>query len=181
MVKIGIAGASGYTGLELIRLLAGHPEAELTVLTSETFQGQNIAEVFPSLNGVVDLKLRPLDDSITQDCSVLFLALPHIAAMEKLPVYPSAWCWTDEAENVLEGMSWLRSDSKANAASVAPELESWIMQNPNSWLIIDGRGNRIPGAGGRLEELLRNLATTVVMIVDEIDKAHPFPAWEFPL
>ena len=92
MVKIGIAGASGYTGLELIRLLAGHPEAELTVLTSETFQGQNIAEVFPSLNGVVDIKLRPLDDSITKDCSVLFLALPHIAAMDKLPVYLQADC-----------------------------------------------------------------------------------------
>ena len=94
MVKIGIAGASGYTGLELIRLLAGHPEAELTVLTSETFQGQNIAEVFPSLNGVVDLKLRPLDNSITQDCSVLFLALPHIAAMDKLPVYLQSDCKT---------------------------------------------------------------------------------------
>ena len=92
MVKIGIAGASGYTGLELIRLLAGHPEVELTVLTSETFQGQNIAEVFPSLNGVVDIKLRPLDDSITKDCSVLFLALPHIAAMDKLPVYLQADC-----------------------------------------------------------------------------------------
>jgi N-acetyl-gamma-glutamyl-phosphate reductase len=92
MVKIGIAGASGYTGLELILLLAGHPEAELTVLTSETFQDQNIAEVFPSLNGVVDLKLRPLDDSITQDCSVLFLALPHIAAMDKLPVYLQSDC-----------------------------------------------------------------------------------------
>jgi N-acetyl-gamma-glutamyl-phosphate reductase len=92
MVKIGIAGASGYTGLELIRLLAGHPEAELTVLTSETFQGQNIADVFPSLNGVVDLKLRPLDDSITKDCSVLFLALPHIAAMDKLPVYLQSDC-----------------------------------------------------------------------------------------
>lgn len=92
MVKIGIAGASGYTGLELIRLLAGHPEAELTVLTSETFQGQNIAEVFPSLNGVLDIKLRPLDDSITKDCSVLFLALPHIAAMDKLPIYLQSDC-----------------------------------------------------------------------------------------
>jgi len=92
MVKIGIAGATGYTGLELIRLLAGHPEVEFTVLTSETFQGQNIAEVFPSLNGVVDIKLRPLDDSITKDCSVLFLALPHIAVMDKLPVYLQADC-----------------------------------------------------------------------------------------
>jgi N-acetyl-gamma-glutamyl-phosphate reductase len=92
MVKIGIAGASGYTGLELIRLLAGHPEAELTVLTSENFQGQNIAAVFPSLNGVVDLELRPLDYSITKDCSVLFLALPHIAAMDKLPIYLQSDC-----------------------------------------------------------------------------------------
>ena len=92
MVKIGVAGASGYTGLELIRLLAGHPEAELTVLTSESFQGQNIAEVFPSLNGVVDIKLRPLDDSIAKDCSVLFLALPHMAALDKLPVYLQSDC-----------------------------------------------------------------------------------------
>ena len=92
MVKIGIAGASGYTGLELIRLLAGHPQAELTVLTSESFQGQNIAEVFPSLNGVVDLKLGPLDDSIAKNCSVLFLALPHMAALDKLPVYLQSDC-----------------------------------------------------------------------------------------
>ncbi|MZH03522.1 MAG: N-acetyl-gamma-glutamyl-phosphate reductase, partial [Nitrospinae bacterium] len=51
-----------------------------------------IAEVFPSLNGVVDLKLRPLDDSITNDCSVLFLALPHMAALDKLPVYLQSDC-----------------------------------------------------------------------------------------
>ncbi len=92
MFKIGIAGASGYTGLELIRLLAGHPDAEITVLTSETFQGQNIAEVFPSLNGVVDLPLQPLGDNITEDCSILFLALPHLTAMDKLPAYLKSDC-----------------------------------------------------------------------------------------
>jgi len=92
MVKIGIAGASGYTGLELIRLLVGHPGVELTVLTSETFQGQNIAEVFPSLNGVVDLELRPLDNNIAKDCQVLFLALPHTLAMSKLPDYLQSDC-----------------------------------------------------------------------------------------
>lgn len=92
MVKIGIAGASGYTGLELIRLLAGHPDVEIAVLTSESFQGQNIAEVFPSLNGIVDLELQPLYDSIAQDCSVLFLALPHTTAMDKLPVYLQSDC-----------------------------------------------------------------------------------------
>ncbi|HCK69104.1 MAG TPA: N-acetyl-gamma-glutamyl-phosphate reductase [Nitrospina sp.] len=92
MVKIGIAGASGYTGLELIRLLVGHPGVELTVLTSETFQGQNIAEVFPSLNGIVDLELRPLDNNIAKDCQVLFLALPHTMAMSKLPDYLQSDC-----------------------------------------------------------------------------------------
>ena len=92
MVKIGIAGASGYTGLELIRLLVGHLGVELTVLTSETFQGQNIAEVFPSLNGIVDLELRPLDNNIAKDCQVLFLALPHTLAMSKLPDYLQSDC-----------------------------------------------------------------------------------------
>ena len=92
MIKIGIAGASGYTGLELIRLLVGHPGVELTVLTSETFQGQNIAEVFPSLNGIVDLELRPLDNNIAKECQVLFLALPHTTAMPKLPDYLQSDC-----------------------------------------------------------------------------------------
>ena len=92
MIKIGIAGASGYTGLELIRLLVGHPGVALTVLTSETFQGQNIAEVFPSLNGIVDLELRPLDNNIAKDCQVLFLALPHTLAMSKLPDYLQSDC-----------------------------------------------------------------------------------------
>ena len=92
MIKVGIAGASGYTGLELIRLLTGHPDVELAFLTSETFQGQNIADVFPSLNRVIDLTLRPLDDRITKDCSVLFLALPHLAVMDKLPIYLQSNC-----------------------------------------------------------------------------------------
>jgi N-acetyl-gamma-glutamyl-phosphate reductase len=92
MVKVGIAGASGYTGLELIRLLVQHPNVELAILTSETFQGQNIAEVFPSLHGVIDLELRPLDDNIAKECDVLFLALPHTTAMSRLPGYLQSDC-----------------------------------------------------------------------------------------
>lgn len=104
-----------------------------------------------------------------------------LAQLANLPAMPLVWCWTDRVENVLEGMHWFRSDPEAHAASVAPELDSWLLQNPNSWLIIDGRNNRIPDADGRLEEILRDLATTVVMIVDETNQAHPFPPWEFPL
>ena len=85
MIKVGIAGASGYTGLELIRLLVNHPEVELTVLTSETYKGKSIADVFPSLNGIIDIELQPFNSKILKSCDVVFLALPHTTAMDKLP------------------------------------------------------------------------------------------------
>ena len=87
MAKIGIAGATGYTGVELLRLLANHPEGEITFLTSETYQGELISTVFPSLGGFTDMKLVPLDSVSGGDCDILFLALPHTTAMAKLPDY----------------------------------------------------------------------------------------------
>ena len=85
MAKIGIAGASGYTGLELLRLLINHPEAEIAFLTSETYQGQRASEVFPSLNGFTDIKLAPLESVSGNDCDIIFLALPHTTSMGKVP------------------------------------------------------------------------------------------------
>ena len=85
MIKVGIAGASGYTGLELIRLLANHPEVELSVLTSETYKEKSIADVFPSLNGIIDINLQSLDCEILKSCDVIFLALPHTIGMDILP------------------------------------------------------------------------------------------------
>ena len=85
MIKVGIAGASGYTGLELIRLLANHSETKLSVLTSETYKGKSISDVFPSLNGIIDIELQPLDSGIFKTCDVVFLALPHTNGMDKLP------------------------------------------------------------------------------------------------
>ncbi|MEC8956952.1 MAG: N-acetyl-gamma-glutamyl-phosphate reductase [Nitrospinota bacterium] len=85
MIKVGIAGASGYTGLELIRLLANHPEVELSVLTSETYKEKSIADVFPSLNGIIDINLQSLDCKILKSCDVVFLALPHTTGMGILP------------------------------------------------------------------------------------------------
>ncbi|MCH8157440.1 MAG: N-acetyl-gamma-glutamyl-phosphate reductase [Nitrospinae bacterium] len=87
MVKIAIAGASGYTGLELLRLLVNHPEAEIVCLTSETYQGKPISDVFPSLRGFTDMQLAPLDSVSGDDCDFLFLALPHTIAMAKVPGY----------------------------------------------------------------------------------------------
>ena len=85
MIKVGIAGASGYTGLELIRLLANHPEVELSVLTSETYKEKSIADVFPSLNGIININLQSLDVEILKSCDVIFLALPHTIGMDILP------------------------------------------------------------------------------------------------
>ena len=92
MIKIGIAGASGYTGLELIRILERHPEAELSVLTSQTYQGKSIADVFPSLNGMVDIELQALDSKTLKSCDVTFLALPHTVGMNKLPDLMKSYC-----------------------------------------------------------------------------------------
>ena len=85
MAKIGIAGASGYTGLELLRLLINHPEAEIVFLTSETYQGEDISRVFPSISGFVDIKLSSIESISSDTCDIVFLALPHTTSMEKVP------------------------------------------------------------------------------------------------
>ena len=60
MVKVGIAGATGYTGFELVRLLLKHSEVEIVTLTSETSEGKKISDVFPSLRGFCDRHLAGL-------------------------------------------------------------------------------------------------------------------------
>lgn len=85
MAKIGVAGASGYTGLELLRLLINHPEAEIVFLTSETYQGENISRVFPSISGFVDIKLSSIESISNDTCDIVFLALPHTTSMGKVP------------------------------------------------------------------------------------------------
>ncbi|MFQ5672780.1 MAG: N-acetyl-gamma-glutamyl-phosphate reductase [Nitrospinales bacterium] len=91
-VKASIAGASGYTGLELVRLLARHPAVELVTLTSETYAGRRISDVAPSLKGWADHELAPLSPDIADSCDILFLALPHTAAMADVPVFLEHSC-----------------------------------------------------------------------------------------
>ena len=85
MKKISIAGATGYTGMELLRLLVKHPEVEISALTAESHAGKNIADVAPSLKGWVDQKLIKLSPAVAQECDVLFLALPHTTSMKHVP------------------------------------------------------------------------------------------------
>lgn len=81
-IKIGVVGATGYTGSELIRLLAFHPQAEVTHATSETFAGDSLDKVCPPLRQT-PLLLEKLDvDKLKTHCELVFIALPHGHAIE---------------------------------------------------------------------------------------------------
>ncbi len=81
MIKVGIVGGSGYTGVELLRLLSRHPEVELTAITSRGDAGTRVDEMFPSLRGIVDLSFTAPDQSDLKSCDVVFFATPHGVAM----------------------------------------------------------------------------------------------------
>ena len=83
MIKIGIVGGTGYTGVELLRLLAQHPHAEITVITSRRESGMPVSDMFPSLRGRVDLRFTDPANSALQTCDVVFFATPHGVAMEQ--------------------------------------------------------------------------------------------------
>lgn len=83
-VKVSILGATGYTGSELLRILYGHPEAEVVHVTSESHTGERIDEFFPNLLGLYDLTLESLADlrTIAKDSDFLFIGMPAGHAME---------------------------------------------------------------------------------------------------
>jgi N-acetyl-gamma-glutamyl-phosphate reductase len=80
MIRVSIAGATGYTGLELVQFLIRRSDIQFISLTSEQHKGKCLSQVFPSLKGWVQHDLVPLDSQLP-DCDVLFLALPHTASM----------------------------------------------------------------------------------------------------
>ncbi|SCK07987.1 N-acetyl-gamma-glutamyl-phosphate reductase [Vogesella sp. LIG4] len=81
MIKVGIVGGTGYTGVELLRLLANHPGAEVVAVTSRKEAGMKVAEMFPSLRGRVDVAFTTPDESDLKQCDVVFFATPHGVAM----------------------------------------------------------------------------------------------------
>ena len=86
MTRIGVVGATGYTGLELVRLLSKHPKVKMTVLTSERYIGQPIWKVFPSVMKETDLVCQALEiETLEKACDLIFTALPHKTAMDVVP------------------------------------------------------------------------------------------------
>ncbi|MDO9205268.1 N-acetyl-gamma-glutamyl-phosphate reductase [Methylotenera sp.] len=82
-LKVGIVGGTGYTGVELLRLLSIHPNVTLTAITSRGEAGLPVADMFPSLRGYVDLAFSDPAKSNLSDCDVVFFATPHGVAMSQ--------------------------------------------------------------------------------------------------
>ena len=89
-IKVGIVGGTGYTGVELLRLLALHPQVALSAITSRSDAGSAVADMFPSLRGYVDLKFADPANANLSACDVVFFATPHGVAMAQAPVLLAA-------------------------------------------------------------------------------------------
>src|SRR5712664_2966856 len=81
MIKVGIVGGTGYTGIELLRILARHPQSELVAITSRKEVGTPVAELFPSLRGAVAIAYSDPAKSDLAKCDVVFFATPNAVAM----------------------------------------------------------------------------------------------------
>lgn len=84
-IKAGIVGGTGYTGVELLRLLSAHPNVKLAAITSRQEAGKTVDSVFPNLRGHVDLSFADPAEADLKACDVVFFATPHAAAMYQVP------------------------------------------------------------------------------------------------
>ncbi len=123
MIKVAVVGASGYTGAELIRLLAAHPMVELSCVTSRQNAGEEIAAVFPSLLERISLVCDPMDvDLIGSKAEVIFTALPHQSAMEVVPAF------LDQGKKVVD----LSADYRLRDPAV---YEAWYQKHSSPHLL----------------------------------------------
>jgi N-acetyl-gamma-glutamyl-phosphate reductase len=90
VIKAGIVGATGYTGVELLRLLALRDDVSIDVVTSREMDGTPVAELFPNLRGYLDIRFSVPDDEALAACDVVFFATPHNVAMQLVPALLAA-------------------------------------------------------------------------------------------
>ena len=85
MIKAAVLGATGYAGIELVRLLTSHPEVSIEILGSHSFAGQKISDVYKNFNHVLEKECEELDLDKVGACDVAFTALPHGASKSVIP------------------------------------------------------------------------------------------------
>ena len=85
MLAVGVVGGTGYTGVELLRLLVTHPQVNLKCVTSRSESGKQVAEMFPNLRGFTDICFTEPDAETLAACDVVFFATPNGTAMKMVP------------------------------------------------------------------------------------------------
>ena len=85
MIKVGIVGGTGYTGVELLRILAVHQQVSVHCITSRSEAGLPVAELYPNLRGYFDLAFSEPDPKVLKACDLVFFATPHGVAMRRVP------------------------------------------------------------------------------------------------
>lgn len=85
MINVGVVGGTGYTGVELLRLLAQHPEVNIAMITSRSESGVSVSDMFPNLRGVVDIHFSEPDPKQLCGCDLVFFATPNGVAMQHVP------------------------------------------------------------------------------------------------
>ncbi len=91
-IKVGVVGGTGYTGVELLRLLVMHPMAELRLVTSRSEAGLPVADMFPNLRGHTDIAFTVPDSTALAECDLVFFATPNGTAMTLVPELVAAGC-----------------------------------------------------------------------------------------
>lgn len=85
MISVGIVGATGYTGVELLRILVQHPEVSIKMVTSRTEEGTPVSSIFPNLREHLQLDFCAPEPALLAECDLVFFATPHGAAMAVVP------------------------------------------------------------------------------------------------
>jgi N-acetyl-gamma-glutamyl-phosphate reductase len=90
-IRVGVVGATGYTGEELVRILSRHPRVELTYVSGKEDRDVTIQEIFPYLSGTVDLECKAFSfDEAAAKTDAIFLSLPHTVSMQVAPEFLKA-------------------------------------------------------------------------------------------
>ncbi|KXU33943.1 N-acetyl-gamma-glutamyl-phosphate reductase [Ventosimonas gracilis] len=149
MIKVGIVGGTGYTGVELLRLLAQHEKAEVALITSRSEAGIGVTELFPNLRGVYDaLSFTAPDAKLLAACDLVFFATPHGVAHELAPELLDKGCTLIDLSadfRLQDKDEWAKWYGKAHGAPQLLDEAVYGLAEVNREAIKNARLIAVPG------------------------------------
>ena len=128
MIKVGIVGGTGYTGVELLRALATHPEVQVDVITSRAEAGVRVDELYPNLRGHFDLEFTVPETATLIACDVVFFATPHAVAMHMMAELMQQEVATRKRGKVVE-KNLVRVAGKFDEGDLAYKQKNWYSED----------------------------------------------------